>query len=137
MMQLATKKHLPEAHKFAGRISLILDPFCISACANFAQRVRKETGTRIVGLPDTGDTTFSRLRIHFGFDAAGMPIVRVEDDSNIAIRVGSFTVAATLSTEANGKVISGQPQLPDLVVERLWHQDGDQWAREAVKAALR
>lgn len=133
----ATTKHLPEAHKFSGRISLVIDPFCNSACANFAQSMRTKTGARIVGLPDTADTAFSRLRLHFGFDKAGMPIVQVEDDSKIAMRVGTFTVAATLSTEADGKVISGQPQLPDLIVERLWHQDGDQWAREAIKAALR
>ena len=131
-----TEKHEPRAHGFSGRVSLIVDPLCISACVEFARNVKVALGARVVGLPDSADTTFSRLQIHFGFDVDGQPVTAVADESKVKSRVGSFTVAATLSTNATGVVHSGQPLTPDRVVERRWNQDGDQWAREAVAAAL-
>lgn len=131
-----TEKHVPHVHAFSGRVSLVLDPLCISACVEFARKVKEQLDARIVGLPDSADTTFSRLKIHFGFDADGQPTASVEDDSKVKTHVGVFTVAATLSTNADGTVHSGQPLKPDRIVERRWNQDGDQWAREAIAAAL-
>ncbi len=131
-----TAKHEPRAHGFSGRVSVIVDPFCISSCVEFARNLKYKLDARIVGLPDSADTTFSRLKIHFGFDADGQPATSVEDDSKIVSRVGSFTVAATLSTNSDGIVHSGQPLKPDRIVERKWNQDGDQWARGAITAAL-
>lgn len=131
-----TEKHEPLTHGFAGRVSLIVDPLCISACVEFARNVKEQLDARIVGLPDSADTTFSRLQIHFGFDAEGQPIAAVADVTKVVSRVGSFTVAATRSTNAKGVVHSGQPLTVDRVVERRWNQDGDQWARDAISVAL-
>lgn len=131
-----TVKHEPRAHGFVGRVSIIVDPLCISACVEFARDLKDALGVRIVGLPDSADSTFSRLQIHFGFDADGEPIAAVADESKVKSRVGSYTVAATLATNAEGVVHSGQPLIPDRVVERRWNQDGDQWVREAISTAL-
>lgn len=131
-----TVKHDPRTHGFSGRASVIVDPLCISACAEFARNIKYTLDVRIVGLPDSAETTFSRLQIHFGFDADGLAITSIEGDSPVKSRVGTFTVAATLSTNVNGVVHSGRPLKPDRIVERRWNQNGDEWAREAISAAL-
>ena len=69
------------------------------------------------GLPDSSDTTFSRLQIHFGFDAEGHASTGIEDASNVKHKVGSFTAAATQSTNAAiGRQLFGEtPTLLGLV----------------------
>jgi hypothetical protein len=128
--------HLPKPHTFDGRISVVIDPFCNSACVNFSWGLKSKVSARIVGLPDTGDTTFSRLTIHFGFDSDGKALTSIEDESKIANRVGNFVVAATVSTDAIGNVLSAKPLIPDRVVERRWHHSGDEWAVKAISEAL-
>lgn len=128
--------HQPLAHSFAGRVSIVVDQFCNSACVSFVWNARDKIGARIVGLPDTGDTTFSRPEIHFGLAADGAIVTSLEDASVIAQPIGRFTVAATRSTDAKGSAISAKPLLPDVVVPRAWHQSGDEWGRQAIDAAL-
>ena len=69
------------------------------------------------GLPDSSDTTFSRLQIHFGFDAEGHASTGIEDASNVKRKVGSFKAAATQSTNAAiGRQLFGEtPTLLGLV----------------------
>ncbi len=129
-------RHAPRAHGFKGRISIVIDQFCHSACVTFARTARDLLGSRIIGLPDTGDTTFSRLQLHFGFDKDGMPITGVENTAGIVQPVGRFTVAATRTTDADGKVISAKPLMPQRTVPRLWNQTGDQWAKVVLNTAL-
>lgn len=129
-------RHVPRAHGFTGRVTLVLDHFCHSACVMFARTTKDKLNARVVGLPDNGDTTFSRLQVHFGFDAKGVPVTAVEDATAITHPVGRFTVAATRFHDDRGNILSAKPLMPDLVVPRSWKQSGDAWALEAIKAAL-
>ncbi len=130
------EKHQPLNHQFTGDVSVVIDPFCNSACVNFANVAKTRAKAHIIGSSDTGDSTFSRLQIHFGFDAAGRAIVAIEDSSQIVTSVGTFTVAATLSVTPSGTTLSAAPLAPDVVVGRYWQQNGDQWGKAALSAAL-
>ncbi len=130
-------QHAPRAHGFSGRVTLVLDQFCNSACVTFARTTKANLNARIVGLPDVADTSFSRLQLHFGFDASGQAVTGVEDASAVAKPVGRFTLAATRSTDDKGTITSAKPLMPDRLVPRGWQQNGDEWALEAIKAALK
>jgi hypothetical protein len=132
--------HQPRPHGFAGQLSLVIDPYCNSACSTFAWQLNNKLSVKIYGLPDTGDTTFARLRIFFGYDSAGKPITSVEDDTPFkapnTLLIGSFLVAGTVSTDAKGNTVSAKPVIPNHVVQRRWNQNGDEWARKALLEAL-
>ncbi len=130
------EKHQPANHQFMGDVSVVIDPFCNSACVNFANVAKTRAKARIIGLSDTGDSTFSRLQIHFGFDAAGRASIATEDRPHIVTFVGMFIVAATLSATPSGTTLSAAPLTPDVVVSRHWQQTGDQWGKAALSAAL-
>jgi Peptidase family S41 len=129
-------QHTPRAHSFSGRVILVIDQFCNSACVTFAWNTKDKLGARIVGLPDTADTTFSRMEIHFGFAADGAIVTSLEDSANVANTIGSFRIAATRSIDANGHVISAEALIPERIVPRAWNQNGDEWAKEAITRAL-
>ncbi len=133
----ANELHRPREHGFKGKLSVITDPFCNSACVTFANAMKSQANARIVGLPHTADTSISRLQIHFGFDRDGKAITQIEDDSDIAKKIGIFTASATRSETPDGERRSGVPLMPDHAVERRWDQDGDQWARAALTEALK
>jgi Peptidase family S41 len=132
-----TVQHMPRPHGFIGNVTLVIDQFCNSACVTFAHNLRDKMTARVVGLPDVADTTFSRLQLHFGFDANGKPITSIEDASVIAKPVGRFTLAATRTSDNMGNIISAKPLMPDQIVPRRWWQNGDEWAREAISVALK
>ncbi|MGZ3733175.1 MAG: hypothetical protein ACXU9U_05505 [Parachlamydiaceae bacterium] len=46
-------------------------------------------------------------------------------------------VAATRSTDKDGKIISGTPQGIDIWVPRRWNQTYEEWESEVFKAAMK
>jgi hypothetical protein len=69
----ASALHQPRSHGFVGRLSLVIDPYCNSACSTFAWLLNDKLRVEIFGLPDMGDTAFARLRTFSAMTAPENP----------------------------------------------------------------
>ncbi len=97
--------------------------------------------TKFYGVPDSGDSTYSRLTIllsptrnGFSTKLAGLDKANKPDTPEDWFRQ---KVAVTRSTDSRGRVLSATPQKMDKWVPRLWSQTHDQWLTEVFKVAIK
>jgi hypothetical protein len=136
-------KWSPRAHGFRGDVRVLVDPECVSSCVGFVWQMRHALGdrARLFGLPDSADSTFSRLAILASPTASGDVLVEVGPRKR-ATNVTSpepwvrQLVSVTASTDPEGRTISGVPQALDAWVPRRWDDGADGWAAKALAAAL-
>lgn len=128
-------------HGFSGRVTMLLNRWCVSSCDGFAFEVKEQLGARVrvVGQHQAADTAYSRAMIglHLDPSAPGGFRTRVGNhrgDGNSAA-VLSQTVAVTRSVLEDGTVVSGVPLPLDEYLAWPFGQEEAAWRAEAVKKA--
>jgi hypothetical protein len=133
----------PRAHGFRGDVRVMVNAMCVSSCVGFVYEMRRELGARarLYGIPDSGDSAFSRLAVLVSPTARGEVLVEIGPRKR-ATNVSSpepwvrQIVSVTVSTDAAGRVVSGEPQPLDGWVPRLYDESDDAWAAKVLRAAL-
>jgi hypothetical protein len=128
---------------FRGEVRVMVNPVCVSSCVGFVWQLRRqlEPRARLFGLPDSGDSTFSRLAVLVSPTADGGVLTEIGPRKR-ATHVSSpepwvrQIVSVTASTDAAGTVISGEPQPVDTWVPRLHDESDEVWAAKVLAAAL-
>ncbi len=129
---------------FAGRYTLLTDPWCISSCVGFAWTLKNALKERVVfiGIPDSGDSTYARAYVDGGFTLKP-PFYEV----SVSSRPGGTTakakngfvfrqaVSISRSTDETGKIVSGIPQKMDRFVGTRWEESPDEWVARLIKVA--
>ncbi|MGZ3775050.1 MAG: hypothetical protein ACXVCY_14265 [Pseudobdellovibrionaceae bacterium] len=133
----------PRKNNFSGKVKLLMDHWCISSCVGFVSNIKTLLKDRVqtFGSPDSGDSAYSRLSIFVNPQTTGkvetkiapLKKARTPDKPEPWVRQ---VVAATRSTDKDGKIISGTPQGIDVWVPRLWNQTYEEWESEVFKAAM-
>lgn len=131
----------PYGHPFLGRVSILVDQFCISSCDGFVWQLADKLRGRVrfVGQPPAGDTAWSRLIIDVvpddkrsGFFKTAVRPLYSEPPVE---RVYSQIVNISLSTDAQGNRLDGIPFSVDRFVPRTL-ENSNNWHNEALEAAL-
>jgi len=128
-------------HPFRGRISVLLNQWCVSSCDGFAYNLKEKFGARATfyGHPQAADTAYSRLTINIHLDSKLKEGFRLETvplyDSSSQNAFMSQTIVVTRSTTQNGTVVSGVPVPLDGFVPYTL-QNKDSWPNEVLKHAL-
>jgi hypothetical protein len=133
----------PRRHAFRGDVRVLVDPLCISSCVGFVYELRRvlEPRATLFGLPDSGDSAFSRLAVLVSPTVSGKVLVDVAPRKR-ATSVSSpepwvrQLVSVTVSTDALGTTLSGEPQPVDVWVPRLFDDGDDAWASKVLRSAL-
>jgi hypothetical protein len=125
-------------HGFHGRVSLIVNHWCVSSCDGFVYELHNELGARIVGQPQAADSAYSRLKIQGFLDGGRFRLkvasLQAEDPEGLLF---SQTVAVTRSSTRDGSTVSGIPAPVDRFVPSFASQPSEAWRAEAVRAALK
>lgn len=126
-------------HGFTGRVTLILNRWCVSSCDGFAYEVKEQLGARVrvVGQHQAADTAYSRAMIGLHLDPSSPGGFRTivgshRGDGNSAA-VLSQTVAVTRSVLEDGTVVSGLPLPMDEFLAWPFGQEERAWRADAVK----
>jgi hypothetical protein len=121
-------------HGFRGRVTLLLNHWCVSSCDGFAYALKEQLGSRVVvaGLPQAADTAYARLALRLTLETGlpgGFRVAVVQPDSQLSAGAPLLTqgVAVTRSVKQDGTVVSGIPlpiqrpiDLPFELSERGW-----------------
>ena len=121
---------LPKINGFKGEVKILMDQWCISSCVGFVYNIKNLLKERVktYGMPDSGDSTYSRLTISISpntkaiisswkkAQAPGLPEPWIRQ-----------IVSATRTTDKDGKILSGIPQVVDVWVPRSWNQSSEEW----------
>lgn len=132
----------PWAHPFTGKISVLLNEWCVSSCDGFAYAIQEHFGARakFYGHPQAADTAFARMTIHAFLDPAQpkgftLKVRPIRTEMNPAPYF-SQTVSVSRSVTADGTVVSGIPvPLDGFIAETL--ENHDRWVQTALDAALK
>jgi hypothetical protein len=135
---------LPRPKVFRREVRVLVDPWCVSSCVGMAYELAqvREPRARLFGLPDSGDTAFSRLAVLVSPTASGKVLVEV-GPTRRATNVSSpepwvrQLVSVTVSTDAHGTTVSGVPERLDAWVPRAFSDSDDAWAAKVLEVALR
>ena len=129
-------------HDFRGRVTLLTNQRTISSAANFVRSFKNALGNRvrIIGLPDSGDTTYARATLavwarpsaDLKFITTREPYRPFEQEKPILEQV--ISIAETL--DQRGNVISGKPMVPDVLIP-FNGIDMDAWHRLVLAEALK
>lgn len=128
-------------HPFRGRISVLLNQWCVSSCDGFVYNLKEKFGARakFYGHPQSADTAYARLTINIHLDPNArdgfrLEIVPLFDPSSNEVFM-SQTIVVSRSTTADGSVVSGVPVPLDGFVPRTLG-NGNRWPSEVLKRAL-
>lgn len=131
----------PFEHPFGGRISVLLNQFCVSSCDGFVWQMKTKLGSRakLFGQPQAADPAYSRLTIHAYLDANAphgfkleISPIREQTDPRPWI---SQTVYVTRSVSEDGQILDGKPLALDGFVPYTL-ENSSHWAQAALSAAL-
>lgn len=129
-------------HPFRGRVSVLLNEWCISSCDGFAYNLKDKFGSHATyfGHPQAADTAYSRLTINVILDSNlpngfKLDVVPLGDPSSSKAFM-SQTVVVSRSTWEDGTVVSGKPVKIDKFVP-ITYQSMDSWPNEVLKQALK
>lgn len=129
------------SHPFKGKVSVLLNEWCVSSCDGFAYSMKENFGnrSRFYGHPQAGDTAYSRItiNIHVGPswpEGFHLEVVPLNDPSSRKALL-SQTVVVTRSTTQDGSIVSGKPVALDEFVP-LTLQNKKSWPNEVLKKAL-
>lgn len=131
----------PREHPFNGRVSVLLNQWCVSSCDGFVYAMKEQFGPRakFYGHPQAADTAYSRLTVHAFLDSSQPkgfylqihPIRMALDTPSLF----SQTLSVTRSVTASGTMVSGAPvALDGFVAETL--ENRSRWVQEVLDAAL-
>lgn len=115
-----------------------MNHWCVSSCVGFVYNIKDLLNKRVktYGIPDSGDSAYSRLTVFLKPNAetsiGSLKKAQSNDQPELWIRQ---VVAATRSTNKDGKILSGIPQTIDVWVPRLWNQTDEEWASSVFKKA--
>lgn len=133
----------PRKHKFAGQVKLLMNHWCVSSCVGFVFNIKDllKDRVRTYGIPDSGDSAYSRLTVFVNplsngkieSKVASIKKARNPDNPEPWVRQ---VAAVTRSTDKTGNIISGKPQHIDIWVPRKWNQTDDEWAASVFNRAL-
>ncbi len=134
----------PRKNGFSGKVKLLMDHWCISSCVGFVSNIKDLLKDRVqtFGLPDSGDSAYSRLsvlvnpRSDGGVDAVVAPMKKARNPDKPESWVRQV-VSVTRSTDKDGNLLSGKPQEIDVWVPRMWNQNEADWAAAVFRAAIK
>jgi hypothetical protein len=134
----------PRRNGFTGKVKLLMDHWCISSCVGFVSNIKDLLKDRVqtFGLPDSGDSAYSRLAVLVSpkpdgsVDSVVAPMkkARTPDKPEPWVRQ---VVSVTRSTDKDGNLLSGKPQEIDVWVPRMWNQSESDWAASVFLAAIK
>lgn len=121
-----------------------MNHWCVSSCVGFVSNIKDllKERVKIYGIPDLGDSAYSRLSILVNPASNGkakIEIAAMEKAHNPDKPEAWFrqVVSVTRSTDKNGNILSGVPQGIDIWVPRKWNQINDEWAARVFNKAMR
>jgi hypothetical protein len=134
-------KFSPRTHPFQGRVSVLLNQWCVSSCDAFAYTMHEEFGAkaRFFGQPQAADSAYSRIALHLVWDeqsADGYHLVMTPIyDPAPANTLITQTIVVTQSVTADGRIVSGKPvPLTDFVPSTLANKN--RWPNSVLSKAL-
>ena len=139
------KLFTPIPHEFKGRVLLLMNRWCVSACVGFVYNLVDvfKNRVRTFGEPDSGDSTYARLYLDVFLDARAPHGVRTKvrpfDSRHAQDLDGAIyrqIVSVTRTTDGRGRVISALPQKIDVPVPSRWDQSEDDWSASVFAKAL-
>lgn len=131
----------PRYHYFKGKISLLVNQWCISACDDFVYVLTEQLGPKVklYGQHQAADTAYSRLGIRIDLDSTqpkkfAMKVVSAFDPTSSQ---AFFTQTVVMSQAQNGRgtILSGIPVVLTEFVPRTW-KNKDQWPDIVLQKAL-
>jgi len=134
---------IPRKNRFNGQVKVMMNHWCVSSCVGFVFNIKDllKDKVKTFGMPDSGDSAYSRLSIlvspkENGVEAkiASLKKARNPDKPEAWIRQ---VVSVTRSTDKNGNLLSGKPQKIDYWVPRKWNQTDDEWVESVFAEALK
>ena len=127
-------------HGFRGRVTLLLNQWCVSSCDGFAYALKEQLGGRVLvaGLPQAADTAYSRLTLRLTLES-GLPegfrvaVVSPESQPSAGSLVLTQGVAVTRSVKPDGSVVSGIPLPIDRAMDLPFELNERGWRAYAVQ----
>ncbi|PIU01083.1 MAG: hypothetical protein COT74_00840 [Bdellovibrionales bacterium CG10_big_fil_rev_8_21_14_0_10_45_34] len=136
----------PVKHGFKGQMDLLVNELCISSCTGFVWQLKDKlkSRVRILGFPDSGDSTYGRLLIDV-FLTSEVPGYKIvisprQPQSTQKLPKNALLrqqVAVTRTTDEKGKVFSGIPVMPDVWVPKRYRHFDDTWEATVFQEALK
>lgn len=130
----------PYAHPFRGRVSLLVNRFCVSSCDGFDYAMSEQLAGRIevYGESQSADSAYGRLTLDLvpdAHEASGYrAVARVIRTEPVAEAVATQTIAATRSVDVRGVVYSGVP-VPVTPIPYTW-ENLERWPELVLHRAL-
>ena len=126
---------------FKGKVSLIVNQFCVSSCDGFVYTFKQELGARveIIGQPQAADTAYSRLRIGVELDQKapeGFRLKMLPQYGNVPAEILFSQIASvTRSVTSGGQIVSGKPLSVDAFISNTVERQS-LWIQDAIRAAI-
>jgi hypothetical protein len=132
---------VPRQHPFQGRVSILLNEGCVSACDGFVFALKEQLGSKVslFGHPQAADSAYARLTINIDLEPS-LPLgfsTRVSSIQTISRNNTLFrqTVTVALSLMGNGEVVTGRPlALNGFVPQTI--KNWNQWPAAVLNKAL-
>jgi hypothetical protein len=130
-------KFIPRNHSFRGSIKILVNEECISSCDGFTWMMKTHANARLYGFYQAADTAFSRLRVDAITDNTTPEGFRIEINPHNADLseqlIAGQIVAASLSTDSTGNILSGKPLPPDVLIP---YRQNQYYPRAVFRAAI-
>jgi hypothetical protein len=127
-------------HSFMGRVTLLVNHWCVSSCDAFAYSVKDELGdrARVAGQPQAADTAYSRVVIQMQLDPTSPKGFRTLVENHMGgakiLALLTQSVSVGRSVDSQGQEVSGIPLPVGLFVPKTYVQDDRTWRAAAVEA---
>ena len=130
---------------FKGDVIIFTDELCISSCVGFVWTMKTylKDKVKFIGVPDSGDSTYSRAYIEGGIDnsKAGFFIKTIPRPPHGFDKAGAdaeyrYTVSTSRQTDEKGNIISGKPQKMDFFSYARWDEDPDMWVARMLEVTI-
>lgn len=125
-------------HGFRGRVTLLLNHWCVSSCDGFAYEVKEQLGVRVTvaGQPQAADTAYSRATIELHLDPSreeGFRLSVEEPGRQGEPALLSQSVSVTRSVLEDGTVVSGLPLRMDRFLGWPYQLSETEWRAYAME----
>lgn len=127
---------------YKGKVTVLTDPWCISSCVGFVWTLKHylKDRVRFAGVPDSGDSTYSRTYLEGVFVDNGKDFElsirhRIPQTRADVSKDGFFkaAISTSRSTDEDGNVISGVPMKMDHFSSSRWDEDVDLWVARLIR----
>jgi hypothetical protein len=140
-----TEKWPSKKTGFKGDVIILTDEMCISSCVGFVWTMKTYLKDRVkfVGVPDSGDSTYSRAYVEGGLDNSkqgyylkAMPRPPKSSSQVNENAIFKYAVSTSRQTDEKGAIISGKPQKIDLFMYPHWREDPNEWTARMLKVVV-